>query len=411
MAKNISISNISKQISGTIELPGSKSESNRALIINALSGSKSQLLNISESGDTTILKEALSSNEPEINIRDAGTAMRFITAFFAASKQNKIVTGSDRMKERPIGILVDALNALGANIEYLGNIGFPPLKINGSISEFTTNKIRISANISSQFISALLLIAPTLPLGLEIELEEKISSTPYILMTLEIMQQFGIVSEFVGNFIRIEKQNYIQSEINIEPDWSNAAYWYSMAVLSNDPAIFLKGLKRKSLQGDSIIKEIFLPLGINTEFSDNGAFITKSNEYILKFPDMIDFSDNPDLAQTLIVLCAAKGVKCKFTGLESLKIKETDRIKALQNEIAKFDISLIEEKKGLYYNNGFFNINASPVIETYNDHRMAMAFAPLSLLCKNITIKEPQCVMKSYPGFWKDLKLAGFVIN
>ena len=410
MTEHISLSCLSKNISGTIALPGSKSESNRALIINALSGNKSKLLNLSASRDTTILIEALSSDTTEINIHDAGTAMRFITAYFAATKQNKIISGSDRMHERPIGILVDALKSLGANIEYLSNSGFPPLKINGSISEFKQNKIKISANISSQFISALLLIAPVLPAGLEIELEDKISSTPYILMTLDIMQHFGISSNFDGNIIRIKKQDYIPSEITIEPDWSNAAYWYSMAALSNDPAIFLKGLKCKSLQGDSIIKEMFLPFGITTEFSDAGAFITKSDDVISNFPELIDFSDNPDLAQTLIVLCAAKGIKCKFTGLESLKIKETDRIKALQTELLKFDISLIEENNGVFSNKGFFNLNASPTIETYNDHRMAMAFAPLSLLCKNITIKDPQCVKKSYPSFWNDLKFTGFIV-
>jgi len=405
----INISKPLKNISGTFELPGSKSESNRTLIINSLSGNKSKLNNLSSSNDTKVLQNALISNESEIDINDAGTAMRFLTAFFVANKQDKILTGNDRMKERPIKALVDALKLLGANIEYIEKSGYPPLKINGNISDINSNKIKIHANISSQYISALLMIAPILPAGLEIELEGKISSTPYIHMTLGIMQQFGIDSEFKGKIIRIPKQNYLPSEFTVESDWSNASYWYSMAALSNDPAIFLKGFKRKSLQGDSIIKDLMLPFGINTEFSDTGVFITKNSEANLKFPATIDFSDYPDLAQAIIVLCAAKRINCKFTGLESLRIKETDRIKALQNELLKFGISLFEESENIYCLDGVFKSESSPTIETHNDHRMAMAFTPLSLLCKNIKIKNPACVNKSYPGFWDDIIMAGFI--
>jgi len=411
MKEIIRISNLSKQLSGTIEVPGSKSESNRTLIINALSGNKSCLLNLSPSNDTKVLQRALISDKKKINIEDAGTAMRFLTAYYAATNQDKILTCDSRMKERPIGVLVDALQTLGANIEYPDKPGFPPLKINGSLSSFNKNIIKIPANISSQFVSALLLIAPVLPTGLEVELDGKISSAPYILMTLGLMQQFGITSESEGNFIRIKKQNYKPTKITIESDWSNAAYWYTMTALSNDTAIFLKGLKRNSIQGDSVIKELFLPFGIITEFSDTGIFITKASEDFSKLPEIIDFSDHPDLAQTLIVLCAAKGIHCKFTGMESLRIKETDRIKALQNELLKFDISLIEESKGVYALKGVFNSHSSPTIETYNDHRMAMAFAPLSLPCENIAISDPSCVNKSYQGFWEDMKLLGFNIQ
>ena len=405
------ISNYSGKLSGTIELPGSKSESNRALIINELSGKKSLLNNLSSSIDTKIFQKALASKESVIDIGDAGTAMRFLTSYFAATKQDKILTGSVRMLERPIGLLVDALNFIGADIEYLGKAGFPPIKINGSKSFFNKNIIKLSANISSQFISALLLIAPVLPDGLDIEIEGTIFSKPYIDMTLAVMRCFGIKSNFVGNKISIRKQSYIPSEYTIESDWSCASYWYAMTALANDPFIFLKGLKRLSLQGDSITQEWFKPFGVITEFSDNGVFITKGEEDLSSLPEIIDFSDHPDLAQTMIVLCAAKNIKCKFTGLNSLRIKETDRIQALQNELKKLNILFIEDAPDIFSIHGIFDINATPLIETYNDHRMAMAFAPLAVKCSEIGINKPFCVKKSYPAFWEDMKIAGFKIS
>jgi len=408
MSEQVSISHISQQLSGTIDLPGSKSESNRILIINALSGNASKVTHLSPSNDTKILMQALESDKTEIDVLDAGTAMRFLIAYFAATKQNKVITGTERMLQRPVGHLVDALNSLGANIEYMNKPGFPPIKINGDQSVFKGNKIKIQATISSQFISAILMIAPLLPCGLKIELEGGIFSRPYIEMTLEIMRHFGITSEWLNNTIIIKKQDYIPAGYTVESDWSSAACWYSMAALSEDTTVFLKGLKRNSLQGDAIIKEWFLPFGVVTEFSDTGAFITKDSENLSKLPAIIDFSANPDLAQTMIALCAVKGVSCKFTGLESLRIKETDRIQALQNELIKFNVSLVGDTHGIFNIHGIFNANVSSCIETYNDHRMAMAFAPLALKCKKISINNPSCMKKSYPALWKDMEIAGF---
>jgi 3-phosphoshikimate 1-carboxyvinyltransferase len=394
-------------ISGTIELPGSKSESNRALIINALSGNNSVLKNLSTSSDTRLLQEALDSRETIIDIQDAGTAIRFLTAYFAATYQDKTLTGTPRMLERPIAPLVDALIETGANIIYTGIAGFPPIKINGSISNFTKNNIRITSDISSQFISALLMIAPVLPEGLIIEFSEKPVSRPYIEMTLAIMKHFGIVGKCSANGITISKQNYKSTTYTIESDWSCASYWYLIAALAKDPAVFLKGLKRQSFQGDSVVQELFKPFGIITEFSDTGAFITKADEDFSSIPSTIDFTDNPDLAQTFIVLCAAKNIQCKFTGLQSLKIKETNRIQALKNELKKFNVIFNEEVANVFSLHGKFN-PVPAIIETHNDHRMAMAFAPLAILCPEIKITNPGCVEKSYPTFWNDIEKTGF---
>jgi 3-phosphoshikimate 1-carboxyvinyltransferase len=410
MKDYLCLSHKSGIISGTIDLPGSKSESNRALIINALSGNLSTLNNLSESSDTSLLREAISSKETIIDIRDAGTTMRFLAAYFAVTHQDKILTGSARMFERPIAPLVEALNEIGANIKYTNTSGFPPLKILGSKSNFTKNKIKINTDISSQFISALLMIAPLLPNGIEIEFTGKIVSLPYIEMTLSIMQHFGIEAKYSEKGINIKKQDYQPATYIIESDWSCASYWYMIAALSNDPAIFLKGLKRQSFQGDSVIQEWFKPFGIITEFSDTGVFITKTNQDFSALPDIIDFTENPDIAQTMIVLSAAKSLKCKFTGLESLRIKETDRIDALQKELEKFDIQLKEEKNNVFSIAGTFNFS-SATIETYNDHRMAMAFAPLALIIPKINISNPNCVEKSYPGFWVALEKVGFSID
>ena len=407
----ITISNPSKKICGTVELPGSKSESNRALIIDALTHKRCNIHNLSTSSDTKILQQALESEETEINVGDAGTAMRFLIAYFAATGQDKILTGNNRMLERPVGPLVDALIELGADISYCNKHGFPPVKINGSLSLFNKKRVKIPGNISSQFISALLMIAPTLPSGLEIEIEGKISSRPYVEMTRQIMFHFGVESKWVENVITIEHQNYNPKDFNIESDWSSASYWYAIAASADDPAIFLKGLQRQSFQGDSVLKEWFTSLGISTEFSDTGAFITKGIEKPSGLPVIIDFTEHPDLAQTFIVYCAANGLKHKFTGLESLRIKETDRILALQNELKKFGVLFTEESPGIFSLISEFDKNTNPFVETYNDHRMAMAFAQLSLYCKEVTIKNPSCTNKSYLSFWNDCKLCGFKIS
>jgi len=406
----ISISNPSGKIIGTIELPGSKSGSNRALIINALTDNKCKLQHLSESSDTLVLQEAIASKKTHINIGDAGTAMRFLIAYYAATGKKKILTGCPRMLERPVGPLVDALNTLGSDISYCNKHGFPPVNISPGHT-LNISKVAIPGNVSSQFISALLMIAPTLPNGLVIEIEGKISSMPYIGMTLQLMQHFGIACNWSGNTIAVGRQDYNPNDLNIESDWSSASYWYAMAASVNDPAIFLKGLRRRSFQGDAIIQKWTVPFGIISEFSDTGVFITRGEAGFASFPEHINFTDNPDIAQTIIVLCAANNVKCRFMGIESLRIKETDRIQALQNELAKFGVRLIEISTGIFNLEGTFNKDVSPIVETYGDHRMAMAFAQLALYCKEIKIKNPLCVNKSYPRFWDDCTGCGFEIG
>lgn len=395
----------------TVRLPGSKSESNRALIIQALRRDDIKIHNLSESDDTKLLKNALASNADTVNVMNAGTAMRFLIAYYAATGKNIIITGNERMTQRPVKPLVDALQFLGANIEYLHVNGYPPIKINGLKSSLTGGKVKVAANISSQFISALLMIAPVLKGGISIELDGNIASKTYIEMTLSIMKQFGIDHEWTGNVISIKQQDYKSHEYIVESDWTSASYWYSIVALSKNAAVFLEGLKRKSFQGDAIISTWAEAFGVVSEFSDTGVFLTKGKEDFSTFPRILDFTNFPDLAQTLIPLLAATGVSCRFKGLENLRIKETDRIAAMQNELKKFNVHLIEESKDVYMLQGNFNNNATPFIETYNDHRMAMAFAPLTLVCKEITICNHECVNKSYPSFWNDLRTSGFNIN
>jgi 3-phosphoshikimate 1-carboxyvinyltransferase len=394
-----------------IPLPGSKSESNRILIINALTGGKIPIHNLSKAADTELLKNALSSTEDTVNVLNAGTAMRFLIAYYAATQKNITLSGNERMMQRPVKPLVDALQFLGADIEYLNIHGYPPVKINGQKSLLKGGKVKVAAHISSQFISALLLVAPTLEDGICIELEGKIASKTYIEMTLSIMKQFGIEYSWTGNTIHVTPQEYKAGEYTVESDWSSASYWYSIIALSRNSAVFLEGLKRNSIQGDSVISKWAEAFGVVSEFSDKGVFLTKEKEDLSKFPRIFDFTDYPDLALTLIPLLAATGSVCRFKGLENLRIKETDRIAALQNELKKFNIHLIEESKDVYALQGNFNRKLFPSIETYNDHRMAMAFAPLAMICKGITITDPECISKSYPDFWNDLETAGFNIE
>lgn len=395
----------------TISLPGSKSESNRALILKALSGNDTKIGNLSLSDDTSILQQALASDEETVNVKNAGTAMRFLTAYYAASGKNITITGNERMHHRPIRPLVDALHSIGAAIDYVNEKGFPPLKINGKGSSLKGGKIKVHAKISSQFISALLMIAPVVKGGLSIELEGAVSSKAYIDMTLAIMRHYGISYEWTENIISIGEQSFKATDYAVESDWSSASYWFSVVALSKNAAVFLEGLRRTSYQGDAVISKWAEPLGVITEFSDKGLFLSKGQEDHSRIHRIMDFSNNPDLAQTIIPLFAASGIPCRFRGLETLRIKETDRIAALQNELKKFNIHFIEESKDVYALQGNFNKNATPQIETYDDHRMAMGFAPLAAVCKEITIVNPDCVSKSYPSFWNDLERAGFKIN
>lgn len=391
-----------------IALASSKSESNRALIINALAKDSSEnLLNLSSARDTQTMIRLLQSIDQTADVIDAGTTMRFLTAYFTATNQNKIMTGTPRMCERPIGILVDTLRTLGADIEYLVKEGYPPLHIKG-FSDQKTSEVTIRGDVSSQYVSALLMIAPTLPQGLTINLTGELGSIPYIKMTLEQMRAFGVnyVANWEEKTIKVLPNTYQSTVYKIESDWSGASYWYSIVALSvfENTQVELLGLKQNSLQGDSDIVNIMSHLGVLSVFTRDGVFLSKiPAETTLNW----DFTNCPDLAQTVAVTCAALGIEASFTGIESLKIKETDRILALQNELKKFGGDLIEVEKNTTYkilSQQVVTNNKSPVtIATYDDHRMAMAFAPLAMLM-DVTIEDPNVVVKSYPSFWDDIK-------
>ncbi len=394
-------------IRASVQLPASKSESNRALIINALAGNKGILNNLSEARDTRTMQRLLESNEQTLDVIDAGTTMRFLTAYIAVTGQDKILTGTPRMCERPIALLVDALRSIGANIDYQRREGFPPIHIKG-MNYNGNNHISIRGDVSSQYISALLMIAPLLPEGLSLELTGLVGSKPYIQMTLDQMEQFGAQTEWQDNVIRVWSKPYEPTTYTVESDWSGASYWYSVVALADDAEVELLGLKAQSLQGDSQIAHIMEHLGVHSTFTDRGVFLTKSPRMS---EGRVDFTDCPDLAQTVAVCCAAQGVQLVMTGIESLKIKETDRVAALQQELAKFGSRLRETSAGVYeVTQAKFNTPNPIQLETYDDHRMAMAFAPLALKT-DLLIKHPAVVVKSYPRFWEDLQKAGFELN
>jgi 3-phosphoshikimate 1-carboxyvinyltransferase len=430
MSQNITVSRSHKNVKATIQLTGSKSECNRALVIEALSKGKVKVTNISDAADAVtlagILRDAINSqslvisensiptteNTPqlsEVNIGPAGTAMRFLTAYFTLQQGSDVLlTGTERMKQRPIGILVDALKALGANISYAENEGFPPLLIKGGFEQMT-DIVTIKGDISSQYITALLLIASSLPKGLQLHIDGELTSRPYVEMTLSMLQQAGVQHHWTENVISIAPQEFRETSIWVEPDWSAASYWYAVAALADEAELFLPGLTSYSLQGDSIITELMANFGITSMFKDGGVYLKKEPKPIIR--KIFDLKSCPDLAQTLIVVCAALGHDATFTGLETLKIKETDRIAALQNELAKMGVKLIE--KGQVYKldcSGKF-IPDHVTIATYEDHRMAMAFAPLALVLPQVEIKEAEVVNKSYPAFWQDFEKAGFVLS
>ncbi|MDB5012849.1 MAG: 3-phosphoshikimate 1-carboxyvinyltransferase [Daejeonella sp.] len=408
----ITISKPQKTISGKIQLTGSKSESNRALIMQALSNGQVTVENLSKAADTVtldkILKSQISGTESTLDVGPAGTAMRFLAAYAAMQTGEIILTGSARMKQRPIGILVDALRTLGAEISYVENEGFPPLRINGPIKQ-KTGSVTIKANISSQYISALLLIAPILPEGLQITFDGELTSKPYVDMTLAMLEQAGISCTWAGNSVSIKSQNFNKSSITVEPDWSAASYWYAMVALSDAGELFLPGLNQYSLQGDSKITEIMANFGITSQFKDGGVYLKKEDKKLER--KIFDFKECPDLAQTVVVCCAALGHDATFTGLETLKIKETDRVNALQVELAKIGVKLIEKNQTYKLDCSGRHIPEKITIETYDDHRMAMAFAPLAFVVPNVEIEDPNVVAKSYPHFWEDLEKVGFAVG
>lgn len=405
-----------KVIKGTIHLTTSKSESNRVLIIQALCKEPFIIHNLARAKDTQTLQQLIelagsTKKGATLDVGPAGTTMRFLAAYLAISDGEYLLTGSQRMKERPIGILVDALMSLGADIEYAEQSGFPPLKINGKKLS-SGNQAAINGSVSSQYITALLLIAPCLPNGLNLLLEGEVASRPYIEMTLKIMQYFGVESSWENNTIKIKKQEYIARDYTIEADWSAASYWFEIAALADQVHLTVTGLNRKSLQGDSAIADIMSAFGVNVEFTDNGIVLIKEANSELSNAFLYDFSDCPDIAQTVAVTAAAKKIKAELSGLASLKIKETDRIKALINELKKTGTTAAEEVENVLFVHPANDLNRQPQqITTYEDHRMAMAFAPLALTLDYIDIEHPAVVEKSYPAFWEDLKSVGFVIS
>ena len=428
----IKITAAKKKVSGTIHLTGSKSESNRALIMQAMSKGAVEVKNLSEAADTVTLLRILQPLKVEsgklkvesnanaqisnlksqitnlIDIGPAGTAMRFLTAYYTLQNGEVTLTGSARMKQRPIGILVDALRELGAEIEYAEQDGYPPLVIRGPLKQ-KSEKVSIKGNISSQYISSLLLAAPLLEKGLELMIEGELTSKPYVEMTLAMLAQAGIKYTWKENIIRIPNQLYAKSTISVEPDWSAASYWYSIAALAEEAELFLPGLNGYSLQGDSKITEIMANFGITSQFKNGGVLIRK--EYKKLERKIFDFKECPDLAQTVIVICAALGHNATFTGMETLKIKETDRVNALQIELAKIGVKLIEKNQTYQLDCSERDLKKSIRIKTYDDHRMAMAFAPLALVLNKMEIEDHLVVEKSYPHFWKDLESVGYDIE
>lgn len=396
------------KIATSIQLPSSKSICNRALIIWALSKGCKSIDNLSDCDDTRVMVRALENMPDTIDIMAAGTAMRFLTAFLSVTEGEHTITGTERMRQRPIKILVDALRSIGADIEYTENEGFPPLKIKGTRLE--GKEITLPGDVSSQYISALMMIGPILKNGLKLKLTGNIISRPYINLTIEIMKEFGGKAEWEkDNVIVIHPQNYKPVPYYVESDWSAASYWYEIAALSEDACIELPGLFEKSFQGDSKVAELFEQLGVKTEYADKHITLSKSRNITERLE--YDFVNQPDLAQTFVVTCCMLEIPFRFSGLQSLKIKETDRMAALMNEMKKLGY-VISESEGsiLEWNGEKCESETTPAIDTYEDHRMAMAFAPAALKLKNIRINNPQVVSKSYPGFWNDLTKAGFNI-
>ena len=402
---NLKLDHKSKSCFGSITITGSKSESNRLLILKALYPDL-EIKNLSNSDDTQLTQKALRNNESIIDIHHAGTAMRFLTAFFSVKPDSEVVlTGSSRMQDRPIELLVEALRSLGAEIEYFNKKGFPPLKITGKKIDFS--QVALPANISSQYISALMLIAPSLENGLEIDLIGETTSIPYIKMTQILLNNLGFKTFFNNNKIKISPADKITlNQWTVESDWSSASYFYSVVAIANASEITLESYYSESLQGDSDLVSIYNKIGVTTVFNNGSITLSKTPDFALPKVLDLDLRNTPDLAQTIAVSCFGLGVDCNLTGLHTLKIKETDRLEALRIEFKKLGaiISITNNSLELRFS-GVINRNIS--INTYNDHRMAMAFAPLGIKVP-IVINNSEVVSKSYPGFWKDLKSIDF---
>ena len=398
-----------KAVKDTIHIPSSKSISNRMLIIHALAGSVAPLGNLSRSDDTVVLGKALDSEELVKDVGHAGTAMRFLTAYLSTREGEHLLTGSERMKQRPVGPLVDALKQMGARIAYLENEGCPPLRISGG--ELSGGNIEIDAGISSQFISALMMIGPTIEGGLNIQLKGDMVSASYIEMTLVLMNSCGAGANFDGRSIMVPQGTYTLNAFTVESDWSGASYWYQVAALLPGSEIILPNLSEHSLQGDAALVQIFEVLGVQTIFTEDGLVLHSEKK---ELPELFeyDFTSCPDLVQTCAVALCALDVPFHFTGTITLRVKETDRIAALQAELKKVGMVLKADSVGdwITWDGERCEPASNPVIQTFHDHRMAMAFAPMAIHLEQISIEDPGVVSKSYPGYWSDLEKAGFRI-
>ena len=404
---NLFLKASSLQLPASISITGSKSETNRLLLLQALFPNLT-LANTSNSDDSEVMQKALKGNQEVVDIHHAGTAMRFLTAYFAVNEGREVVlTGSQRMTERPIKVLVEALQQLGAQISYEKEEGYPPIRIKGQ--KITANKVTIPANVSSQYISALLLVAPKLENGIELTLEGEITSIPYIKMTLALLNEIGIETHFTGNTILIKPLTTSPKPqtLTVESDWSSASYFFSLVALSNEASISLSSYKQSSLQGDSALVKIYEQMGVKTHFDENKMTLVKQPNF--KFEKLnLDLNNTPDIAQTIVVTSLGLGIGCHLTGLHTLKIKETDRLEALRIELTKLGAKISVTNDSLTLE-ATHHINSNVKIATYNDHRMAMAFAPLALKVP-IEIENAEVVSKSYPDFWEDLRSLGFEI-
>ncbi|MBG7629700.1 MAG: 3-phosphoshikimate 1-carboxyvinyltransferase [Bacteroidetes bacterium] len=399
--ESLKINKINKTVSGNIQITGSKSETNRLLVLQQFYKNLT-IENISNSDDSVLMQKALASTSNEINIGHAGTAMRFLTSYFSVKENSEVVlTGSGRMKDRPIKILVDALRSLGADIDYVEKEGYPPLKITGK--KLVKDFVEIDGNVSSQYISSLLLIAPTLQNGLKLKFKGEITSVPYIKMTLALLAELGIELSWDDDSISIQPKPSIDAKtVVVESDWSSASYFYSFVALSPNAEITLSSYKKNSLQGDSVLTEIYKILGVKTVFEENSMVLTNQQPTTNNQKSLtLDLINAPDIAQTIAVTCFGLGIECYLTGLHTLKIKETDRLVALKSEIEKLggEVEITNETLHLKPST---TINKNISVATYDDHRMAMAFAPLAIKVP-IQIEDENVVSKSYPTFWKDL--------
>lgn len=406
-----------RHISAVINLPSSKSISNRVLVINALSGNVCGISNVADCDDTAVMLKSLSEGAERgrtvtTDVHGAGTSMRFLTAYYSLVEGTRIMTGSQRMLSRPINVLVDALRQLGAKIDYLGREGYPPLRITGG--GMKGGSVELPAGVSSQYVSALLMIAPKLPGGLKLTLTGEIASRPYIDMTLALMNRFGAAASWTApDVITVDEGEYKPCAFTVENDWSAASYWYEMVMLSkdNNAKVMLKGLCKDSLQGDRKVAEYFDMLGVSTGYAGNGVELRKKPGSV---PEevVLDLHGEPDLAQTLVVACTMAGIRFRFSGLANLKIKETDRLAALTDELAKLGYVMESDGNGsISWSGERCGAERNPAICTYDDHRMAMSFAPVCLCRESVVIKDPEVVTKSYPRYWEDLAAAGFGIE